>query len=277
LKKNLLIIGGSSYFGKLILNKIDKKKYKVFSTYNQNYLKKRNVNQISLDINNFNIEELKIYPKSINKLIILSWCKLDDYQSKDHSKFCNNLIYFSKSILQYANIDEIVVLGSCLEYGILNGEITEDHKCYPTTLYGKNKIRFYKHLIKLKTKFKFRLNWPRIFYLYGDHRDRGIWSQFMKSKNDKSIFNMSQGNQQLDFLHIKTVIKYLISIILSDYDNGIINLCSGKPIKLIDLVKRWSKRYNVKTNPGFYPYTNYESMAYWGSNKKLKRILKRNV
>ena len=165
-------------------------------------------------------------------------------------------------------------MGSCLEYGIVKGKVSENNKCNPQTEYGKSKLYLLNQITKIKEKHNFKLNWMRIFYLYGDTRDRGIWSQFLKSKNDKSIFRMSGGQQNFDFLHINTIIKYILIVILSNKNNGIVNICSGRPKKLINLVKIWSKKYNVKLDVGFYPYTNYESMSYWGDNNKIANIYK---
>ena len=87
---------------------------------------------------------------------------------------------------------------------------------------------------------------------------------------------MSEGNQKFDFIHINKLIKYLKIIITSNKSLGIVNISSGRPQKLIHLVRSWSKKYNVNLQVGYYPYTKYESMSYWGSKDKLNRILNTN-
>ncbi len=57
---------------------------------------------------------------------------------------------------------------------------------------------------------------------------------------------------------------------------GIINCCSGKPISIRNLVENYLKKHNnaIKLNLSFYPYPDYEPMAFWGDNTKLKKILR---
>jgi len=54
-----------------------------------------------------------------------------------------------------------------------------------------------------------------------------------------------------------------------------INCCSGKPIKVKQLVENYLKdnKQEIKLNHGYYPYTDYEAMSFWGDDTKLKKIL----
>ncbi|MFZ9548913.1 MAG: hypothetical protein ACO28Y_02145, partial [Bacteroidia bacterium] len=56
---------------------------------------------------------------------------------------------------------------------------------------------------------------------------------------------------------------------------GPINLCSGKPVKLIDKVKDLlkSQHSTLQLNTGVYPYPDYEPMQCWGSTVKLNQAL----
>lgn len=274
MKKNILLIGGSSYFGKIISKKLIKNNLNVYSTYYKNPIRSKYTNELFLDINNYKIEDFTLLPKKIHYLVVLSWINLSDYNSKNHINFSKNLFRLISLISKNYNVQSINVLGSCLEYGIVNGKISENHKCNPTTEYGKSKLYLLNRLKRFQKIYKFKLNWMRIFYIYGDARDRGIWSQFIKAKNENITFNMSKGEQIFDFIHIKKLIELILAVIQSNKNNEIINLCSGKPQKLINLIKVWANKHNVKINPGFYPYTNYEGMSYWGDNKKIKQILK---
>ena len=277
MKKTLLIIGGNSYIGSLLIKKILKnKKYVIYSTFFNNKKLNNEINNIYLDINNFKKKDLINFPKKIDNLIVLSWCKLNNYHSKEHIKFSKKLSLFTRLLLNYSNISSINVLGTCLEYGIVNGKIDERSSCHPVTNYGISKLKYLYELKKLKSKFKYKLNWMRVFYIYGDSRDWGIWSKFLKAKNENKIFKMSEGNQKFDFIHINKLIKYLKIIITSNKSLGIVNISSGRPQKLIHLVRSWSKKYNVNLQVGYYPYTKYESMSYWGSKDKLNRILNTN-
>ncbi len=61
--------------------------------------------------------------------------------------------------------------------------------------------------------------------------------------------------------------------------NGIINCCSGVPVSIRKLAENYlkKKRKNIRLNFGYYPYPDYELMAFWGDNKKLKMALEDSV
>jgi len=56
---------------------------------------------------------------------------------------------------------------------------------------------------------------------------------------------------------------------------GIINCCSGLPVSIKQFVKDYLQKtgQHISLNYGFYPYTDYEPMHFWGDNSKLKMIL----
>lgn len=59
------------------------------------------------------------------------------------------------------------------------------------------------------------------------------------------------------------------------HEQGIINICSGRPEKLADRVERFIKenRYNIKLQYGAFPDRPYDSKAIWGDNSKIEKIM----
>lgn len=86
---------------------------------------------------------------------------------------------------------------------------------------------------------------------------------------------MSGGEQIRDFLPVEKVAENIVKISLQSKVNGIINNCSGSPIKVKDFILNYlqDKQKKIELNLGFYPYTNYEPMFFWGCNKKLNSII----
>ena len=58
---------------------------------------------------------------------------------------------------------------------------------------------------------------------------------------------MSSGEQFRDYIHVKDLAKNIVFIALKK-QFGIVNLCSGKPIKIKNLVNQWKRRYNWNIN-----------------------------
>jgi dTDP-6-deoxy-L-talose 4-dehydrogenase (NAD+) len=90
-----------------------------------------------------------------------------------------------------------------------------------------------------------------------------------------ATFNMSGGEQLRDYLPIEKVTENIVKIALQNKSTGIINCCSGIPVKVKTLVENYLQKNTkeIKLNLGYYPYPDYEAMNFWGDNKKLKSIL----
>ena len=80
---------------------------------------------------------------------------------------------------------------------------------------------------------------------------------------------MSSGEQFRDYIHIKDLAKNIVFIALKKKQFGIVNLCSGKPIKIKNLVNQWKRRYNWNINFKFnhFEIPKHESGKFWGCNK----------
>ena len=86
---------------------------------------------------------------------------------------------------------------------------------------------------------------------------------------------MSGGEQVRDYLPVQKVGEYIANIALQQKIDGIINCCSGQPISIREFVKDYliKNKKSITLNFGYYPYTDYEPMSFWGDNSKLKMIL----
>ena len=92
-------------------------------------------------------------------------------------------------------------------------------------------------------------------------------------RGDK-VFDMSLGEQCLDYTELKELSQMIEKIILQNKFNGTINCCSGKPIMVNELIqkslKKWDRKINF--NRGKYPYREFESLLIWGNRNLYKKI-----
>jgi len=210
-------------------------------------------------------------------LIHLSWQDLPNYNELFHIERNLYTNYnFIKNMVQNG-LRNLSIIGTCLEYGMQEGSLSEEMPTNPITAYGLAKDTLRKFIEELKKKFEFKFKWIRLFYIYGRGQNpKSILSQLDQAlKNNEEVFNMSKGDQLRDYLQVEKVAEYIVQISLQNKINGIINCCSGKPISIKNLVKAHLKKRNknIKLNLGYYPYPDYEPMAFWGDNKKLNKIL----
>lgn len=209
--------------------------------------------------------------------IHLAWEGLDDYNAKEHqTTFFENHKYFLNNLLSNG-LSKLTVLGTCLEYGLQEGELNEDIKPNPSVSYaiGKNNLRIY--LEKQQNKVPFEFNWLRLFYLYGKGQNpKAILEQLKQDlSSDKEVFNMSGGKQIRDYLCVKEVASIITKVAFKQHGNGVLNCCSGIPISIKELVLRYLEENNcsINLNLGYYPYPDYEPFEFWGSRKKLNKVL----
>jgi nucleoside-diphosphate-sugar epimerase len=211
-------------------------------------------------------------------LIHLAWDGLPNYKSLHH--FDTELpkqYHFLKTVIE-AGLPSLLVTGTCFEYGMQSGALDENVATLPSNPYGfaKDALRCQLQYLQQLTPFSF--TWARLFYLYGGEGQAktSLLPQIIQAVEcGQKVFNMSGGEQLRDYLPITEVANYLVTLALNEGNTGIVNVCSGKPISVRKLVESWINKndWSIDLNLGYYPYPDYEPMAFWGDRGKLDQCL----
>jgi len=278
----VLVTGASGFIGSYVVDRLLRLGYDVVATSkNQSKAEQQDwfgdVTYIPFNIGvSKNKDLLRIF-QSPDVCIHLAWGGLSDFKDKRHeNEFLNHSYDFLKTLI-CDGLKKVVVTGTCLEYGLVEGVLNEDDKVSPLLPYalGKNNLRV--SLEELKEKNSFQLDWIRLFYMYGKGQSsKSILSQLESSiQNRDEVFNMSGGEQRRDYLSVEDIVNNIVLLSVSEKENGIVNCSSGQPIKIIELVENYllKNQAKIKLNKGFYPYPDYEPFEFWGDNTKLKNIL----
>lgn len=211
-----------------------------------------------------------------NAIVHLAWPGLPNY--RDFFHISENLpadLAFLEAAVK-SGVPHLLVAGTCLEYGMQYGPLTEEMETRPTTPYGFAKDALRKALQLLQKEKPFRFQWMRLFYMYGEGQNRNsLLAQLDRAIDEgQAVFNMSAGDQLRDYLPIKKVAKNFVFALENPQLEGVINCCSGKPSSVLDLVQQrcLEKVSNIQLNRGYYPYPDYEPMAFWGATLKLGKV-----
>jgi UDP-glucose 4-epimerase len=176
-----------------------------------------------------------------------------------------------------SGLSSILIAGTCYEYGSQAGQLSEALEVLPNTPYAHAKSALYKQLKYLQKDHFFSLTWMRIFYIHGQGKTSNTLMSQIKRAVDSSekVFNMSFGEQLLDYLPVTKVAEYISKLAVKQGNFDVVNICSGNPISVRRLVEQWIKEYDwdIALNLGYHPYRDYESMAFWGDRSKLASIL----
>ena len=210
-------------------------------------------------------------------LIHLAWDGLPNYRSLHHFETELPMQYrFLKGMIE-AGLPSLLVIGTCFEYGMQSGPLSEDLPARPENPYGYAKDALRRQLEFLQKVHLFAFKWVRLFYMYGEGQPKSSLYPLLKEAvaQGDQCFNMSGGEQLRDYLPIGEVARLIVFLALRESDIGIVNICSGKAISVRSLVEQWivENGWKISLNLGYYPYPDYEPMAFWGNRAKLNSLL----
>ncbi|HWX66253.1 MAG TPA: NAD(P)-dependent oxidoreductase [Rhodanobacter sp.] len=211
-------------------------------------------------------------------LLHLAWGGLPNYRSSDHlnKEFPRHKAFLDTCI--DSGLTQLTAVGTCLEYGLQSGELSEATAALPATVYGEAKQRLHRHLQEQQATHNFGLSWLRLFYVYGPGQAAtSLYPQLCAAvAAGKSSFDMSAGDQVRDFLPIETAAAHIVAVTLHHANAGTINICSGRPATVADTVRDWLQtcRTDITLNLGVYSYPDYEPFAFWGSTLRLNSLLR---
>lgn len=271
------VTGATGFVGRHVVDQLLKDDHKVFAIARNIDLARtfpwfQNVQFISCDLHQ-NFQPVVDVVKDVNVLVHLAWPGLPNYRNFFHigQNLTADLNFLSSMI--DSGIKHLLVTGTCLEYGMQYGPLTEEMETKPITPYGLAKDMLRKSLETLQKESPFVLQWLRLFYMFGDGQNpKSLIAQLDNAiLSNQATFNMSIGDQLRDYMPVSEVASTVVKLIKCPEIDGVINCCSGQPTSIIDLVKRRCEEKNstISLNRGYYPYPDYEPMAFWGVPTKL--------
>jgi dTDP-6-deoxy-L-talose 4-dehydrogenase (NAD+) len=213
----------------------------------------------------------------IDVLAHLAWPGLPNYRALFH--FEHNLMAdyrFIKGAVE-AGVKQVLVTGTCFEYGMQSGPLSENTAPQPSNPYGLAKHTLHLFLQNLQQEKPFTLQWARLFYLHGEGQNPNSLLAALDRAIDagEASFNMSGGEQLRDFLPIASAADYLATIVHQRDFNGVINCASGQPVSVRALVEQRLRERGaaLKLNLGHYPYPTHEPLAFWAVTERLQQLL----
>lgn len=187
--------------------------------------------------------------------------------------------HFLKNLIEQG-CRSVSVMGTMHEIGCYEGCVDENTPCNPLSMYGiaKNALR-QAFSAFLQERHNVHFKWLRAFYITGsDTANKSVFSKIMQMERDgQTSFPFTSGENKYDFTDIHVLAEQIVAASLQDEINGIINVCSGKPVSLKDKVEDFLRVNHFKIRPqyGAYPSRKYDSPAIWGNAEKINKIMER--
>lgn len=225
----------------------------------------------------YTIENPHEYFGKPDALLHLAWRDGFVHYSNAHIEDLPKHYVFIKKMAE-AGCKHIAAMGSMHEIGFFEGSINENTPCHPTTPYGigKNALRDLTAMVCKQNNCVFQ--WLRGYYIVGNSKyGSSIFSKITAAAEEgKKEFPFTLGQNQYDFIDYPEFCAQVAGAVSQSKEQGIINICSGRPEKLADRVERFIKEnnYEIKLQYGMFPDRPYDSKAIWGDSSKIEKIMK---
>lgn len=270
----VLVTGANGYLGQGIVKQLLNDGVEVVAAdfSSENIDKRAVIKKCDL----FNIDNPFDYFERPDVVLHLAWRNGFVHNSPTHIEDLNNHCTFIKKIID-SGIKRVAVMGTMHEIGFFEGSIDENTPCNPQSLYGIAKNALRNVVFLLCKNANITVQWLRGFYIVGNSFfGNSIFSKITAAeKEKKKTFPFTNGLNQYDFIDYSDFCLQVASTVEQQKVLGIINICSGMPVKLADRVERFIKEnnYKIKLEYGAFPDREYDSKAVWGNNSKIKTIL----
>jgi UDP-glucose 4-epimerase len=277
--KSVIISGGNGFIGSHLVKQLIKENYDpvVLLRPGSNLKRLESIKNLKKLITD-NYEDKKIIRELISYSPIYffhcAWGGVLGSKRNDKRQSENvNLVIKSIKLTKEIGCSKWTGLGSHAEYGNLNEILTEESKCNPTTLYGKNKLKSCMKSMQLCKSYGIIGNWIRVFNTYGPY-DNQSWliPYIIKSLKQNKSPNLTECNQIWDYLHVTDAVKAIIKV--SEVSKGgVFNLGSENPRKLKEFISIITNEVkSKKVNFGKIPYRKDQVMYLHPDVTKIKKI-----
>lgn len=264
----LNLIGSEGFIGKAI-----KKNALDFNLCCWSHTSDRKENNFDLYNENSWSVLLSSSPKNV---LLLAWPGLPNYDDSFHLE--KNLPASIRLVEKLINsgCENIIITGTCYEYGMKTGALRENMKIKPVNSYGLAKDSLRRRVQEMCTKNNVRWAWSRIFYPYGRGQNKNsLYPSLLKAieENEKQ-FKMSSGKQIRDFINVDKVAMNLLFLCSKKNVSGIFNCGSGHPISIAKFVEEIIKvkKSNICLEKNFFSDREYEPDAFWADMTKFNLL-----
>ena len=274
--ERVLVTGANGYIGRKVVDALLALGYKVTATDFICDQINPKADRVEIDLFNNNADLYELFLKP-NRVIHLAWKDGFNHNAPSHIEYLPKHFAFLKTLID-AGVKNVAVMGSMHEIGFYEGEVKEDTPCNPLSLYGISKNALRQSLMVLNKNNDFNLYWLRGYYIFGnDEKNHSIFAKLLeKEAQGEKLFPFTTGENQYDFISIENLALEIALASVQNEVKGIINVCSGKPISLKEMVESFIKKNNLKIrlNYGVFPSRPYDSKIIYGNPDKIKQIVK---
>jgi nucleoside-diphosphate-sugar epimerase len=249
----VLLTGGTGFLGKQILKELMKRHISVRLVRRNNELIKTpfidglESEVLSEDIFSENAEWWENACKGVDIVIHAAWYAVPgQYQDSLINFNCLvGTLNLTKGAIK-SQVKKIVGIGTCFEYDLTGGYVTESTQLNPTNIYSTVKVATYLALKDMLLEAKINFSWCRMFYMYGEGEDdRRLVPYIKKMLTNGKKAKISQGSLIRDYMKVSEAAYEVVDNALGS-SVGVKNICSGIPISIKELAIKIAKEHDAE-------------------------------
>ena len=174
-------------------------------------------------------------------------------------------------------------IGTSYEYGAVDGPVSEQTACKPTTLYGQSKLDGTHRLLDQNVN-SLHLICLRLFGTFGPHENqRKLFPLLFKVHAKGLQESFSSGHQRLDYMHVENAIDAMIHLVRSTpvRNTELFNVGSGQAFSIREISEKFADHFGtraaidwgalvVRSNDSSYQFANISKIhAHTGWRPRL--------
>jgi dTDP-6-deoxy-L-talose 4-dehydrogenase (NAD+) len=142
-----------------------------------------------------------------------------------------------------AGVRRFVGVGTCFEYDMRGGYLSVDTPLLPTTPYAGSKAAVWLSLANWLPTQNVEFAWCRLFYLCGEGEDERRLVPYVRARLAAGqAVELTRGNQIRDFLDVAQAGRLIVETALGSH-SGAVNICSGIPVTVKEVVEGIAREY----------------------------------
>lgn len=142
-----------------------------------------------------------------------------------------------------AGVRRFIGIGTCFEYDLTGGLLSVETAIRPLTPYAGAKAAVFMALSQWLPQQNVEFAWCRLFYLFGEGENPQRLVPYVRSKLAAGEpAELTSGNQIRDFLNVQDAGRMIVNTALN-HKQGPINICSGVPVTVRQLVEQIADEY----------------------------------
>ena len=299
--KNILITGGAGYIGSHVIEKLIKRKKKVFIVDNlvTGYKKLINKKAKFYKLNILKTKKLRniILKNKINSVIHLAASLSIGIGEKFPKRYFKNNVVGTQSLLnacKLTGVKNFIFSSTAAVYKDGLYKVTEKSKIKPKSVYGKTKLKAENIIIKNCKKYKINYGILRYFNVVGaspsgniglinkgDHLFKNFSMEILKKKPIFKVYGQNYKTPDKttirDYVHVSDLAEIHIKVLdkISLIKKSVILNCGyGKGISVMKVVKEFKTQSKNKVNILIQDRRAGDMEKTVAENKKLLKFIK---